>query len=235
MAREVPGPSPVRSPRTICSLICRSTSTSLRETSPVSLERLPSIKCATCFLSVSGKRLELWNWQRAGRFRVQPLTIRSASRVLSLHQSPPLDNHLEEHDSACMLGDSAGPCPAVFGALRQVAAAGRAVRPSSRSPGGGDAEGGAPFVLRAPDNPEQIIGFEVELADALAEQLSRLWGTPVKAEFVQYDWPSLSLGLERKDFDIILNGFEITPDNSQAVLFAALLRLCPTVGRAGRR
>lgn len=85
---------------------------------------------------------------------------------------------------------------------------------------GGDAEGGAPFVLRAPDNPEQIIGFEVELADALAEQLSRLWRSEVKAEFVQYDWPSLSLGLERKDFDIILNGFEITPENAQAVLFS---------------
>jgi polar amino acid transport system substrate-binding protein len=85
---------------------------------------------------------------------------------------------------------------------------------------GGDAEGGAPYVLRDPDDPERIIGFEVELAEALAEEFSRLFGAPVKAEFVQYDWPSLPLGLQRGDFDIILNGYEITPENAQAVLFA---------------
>lgn len=85
---------------------------------------------------------------------------------------------------------------------------------------GGDAEGGAPFVLRDPDDPKRIIGFEVEIADALAERLSQLWKIKVKAEFTQYDWPSLPLGLERNDFDIILNGFEMTPDNAQAVLFA---------------
>ncbi len=81
-------------------------------------------------------------------------------------------------------------------------------------------KGAAPFVLRDPDDPQRIIGFEVELADSLAAELSRLWQTPVKAEFKQYDWPSLRLGLQRKDFDIILNGYEITPENAQVVLFA---------------
>jgi len=33
---------------------------------------------------------------------------------------------------------------------------------------GGDAEGGAPYVFLDPKNPREIIGFEVDLANALA-------------------------------------------------------------------
>jgi polar amino acid transport system substrate-binding protein len=84
---------------------------------------------------------------------------------------------------------------------------------------GGDAEGGAPFQLRDPNDPGRVIGFEVELADAIAESLSKQWSEQVNAEFVQYEWVSLPLGLEKQDFDIILSGFEITPDNSRGVLF----------------
>jgi polar amino acid transport system substrate-binding protein len=84
---------------------------------------------------------------------------------------------------------------------------------------GGDAEGAAPFQLRAPKDPSQVIGFEVELADALAETLGRRLGIPLQARFTQYDWVSLPLGLERDDFDIILAGFEVTPENEQQVRF----------------
>jgi polar amino acid transport system substrate-binding protein len=85
---------------------------------------------------------------------------------------------------------------------------------------GGDAEGAAPFQLRSPDDPGKIIGFEVELANALADSLGRRLGIPLRAEFTQYDWVSLPLGLERKDFDIILAGFEITPENERIVRFS---------------
>ncbi|HEX4132023.1 MAG TPA: ABC transporter substrate-binding protein/permease [Pirellulales bacterium] len=85
---------------------------------------------------------------------------------------------------------------------------------------GGDAEGGAPFQLRDPKNPERVIGFEVELADALAEVLARRIGRPLRAEFVQYEWVTLLPGLEKSDFDIILAGFEITPERRQRVLFS---------------
>src|SRR4051812_28018837 len=44
---------------------------------------------------------------------------------------------------------------------------------------GGDAEGGAPYSYPNPDKPDEIIGFEVELADALAAKLG------VKAKMVQ--------------------------------------------------
>ena len=85
---------------------------------------------------------------------------------------------------------------------------------------GGDAEGGAPFQLRDPKDPANVIGFEVELADALADALARRLGQPLKAEFVQYEWVSLPLGLEKGDFDIILSGYEITDENQAEVAFS---------------
>ncbi|HEV7224670.1 MAG TPA: ABC transporter substrate-binding protein/permease, partial [Pirellulales bacterium] len=85
---------------------------------------------------------------------------------------------------------------------------------------GGDAEGGAPFQLRDPKNPARVIGFEVELADALAESIGRRLQIPLKAEFAQYEWTSLALGLDKGDFDCILSGFEISPENRAAVLFS---------------
>jgi polar amino acid transport system substrate-binding protein len=74
---------------------------------------------------------------------------------------------------------------------------------------GADAEGGAPYVYPNPDKPEQLIGFEYELADALAAKLG------VKAKIVQNQWDQLVPALDRGNFDIILNGLEITADNQQ--------------------
>ena len=51
---------------------------------------------------------------------------------------------------------------------------------------GADAEGGAPFVFPDPQKPERLIGFEAELADALAARLG------VKAEMVQNQWDQLT-------------------------------------------
>ena len=74
---------------------------------------------------------------------------------------------------------------------------------------GADDEGGAPYVYPNPDKPEQLIGFEYELADALAAKLG------VKAKIVQNQWDQLVPALDRGNFDIILNGLEITADNQQ--------------------
>jgi polar amino acid transport system substrate-binding protein len=76
---------------------------------------------------------------------------------------------------------------------------------------GADAEGGAPFVFPDPAKPERLIGFEVELADALAGKLG------VKAQVVQNQWDQLVPALERGNFDIILNGLEVTPDRQQRI------------------
>ncbi len=74
---------------------------------------------------------------------------------------------------------------------------------------GADAEGGAPYSYPDPQNPNQIIGFEVELAEALASKLG------VKAQMVQNQWDQLIPGLERGNFDIVLNGLEVTEQNQQ--------------------
>ena len=76
---------------------------------------------------------------------------------------------------------------------------------------GADAEGGAPFVFPDPQQPERLIGFEAELADALAARLG------VKAAMVQNQWDQLTPALLRGNFDIILNGLELTPENQQRI------------------
>jgi polar amino acid transport system substrate-binding protein len=86
---------------------------------------------------------------------------------------------------------------------------------------GGDAEGGAPFQLRDPRDPSRVIGFEVELVEALAEVLSAWLGITIQTQFVQYEWVSLQPGLlTQDDFDIIVSGFEITPERQRELLFS---------------
>ncbi len=69
----------------------------------------------------------------------------------------------------------------------------------------GDLQGGEPYVFRDPRDPAKLVGFEVDIADALAQRLG------VRAQFVQNDWSNLVPSLERGDFDIILNGLEDIP------------------------
>ena len=76
---------------------------------------------------------------------------------------------------------------------------------------GTDAEGGAPYVYPDPQHPEQLIGFEYELADAIAAKLG------VKAKLVQNQWDQLIPALGRGNFDIILSGLEISEEHQQQV------------------
>ncbi len=61
-----------------------------------------------------------------------------------------------------------------------------------------DAKGGAPYVFRDPKAPGRHVGFEVDLAEALQEELGR------RIEFVQYAFKSLVSGLKRGDFDFAM-------------------------------
>ncbi len=70
---------------------------------------------------------------------------------------------------------------------------------------GGDLQGGEPYVYESPSQPGALVGFEVDIANALARELG------VRAKFHQNDWSNLIPSLERGDFDIILNGLEDTP------------------------
>ncbi|MDA8173627.1 MAG: ABC transporter substrate-binding protein/permease [Nitrospiraceae bacterium] len=79
---------------------------------------------------------------------------------------------------------------------------------------GSDAEGGAPYVFPDPNNPSKLIGFEQDIAGDIAKQLG------VKAVQSQNAWDSLIPALERGDFDMAMNGIEITPQRSRKVLFS---------------
>ncbi len=77
-----------------------------------------------------------------------------------------------------------------------------------------DAEGGAPYALRDPEDPSRLRGFEVEIAAALGKRL----GEPLSP--VQYDFGSLLVGLERGDLDLVMNGIEVTKDRVARVRFS---------------
>jgi polar amino acid transport system substrate-binding protein len=79
---------------------------------------------------------------------------------------------------------------------------------------GGDLQGGAPYVFEDESGSGKIRGFEVEIADALGRRLG------VKARFAQNDWSNLLPALERKDFDIALNGLEDTPVRRDRILLS---------------
>jgi len=75
-----------------------------------------------------------------------------------------------------------------------------------------DAEGGAPYIFKAPKNNTKI-GFEVDLAQALEQELGR------KIEFTQSDYKNLINHLKLGDRDFVMNGWEVTPDRQKDVLF----------------
>ena len=79
---------------------------------------------------------------------------------------------------------------------------------------GSDAEGGAPYVFPDPENPARLIGFEVDLANALAREMG------LTARQVQIDWASLIPGLKRGDYHIALNGIEWTAERAREVAFS---------------
>src|SRR4051812_905907 len=79
---------------------------------------------------------------------------------------------------------------------------------------GADPSGGAPYVFNDPQHPDQYIGYEKEMVDALANAMNR------KAEFVPSDWETLVSALQRKSFDVIVNGLEPTADRQKQIQFS---------------
>ena len=77
-----------------------------------------------------------------------------------------------------------------------------------------DAEGNAPYIIPDPRVPTNQIGFEVDIANAIAEELQQ------QAVFVQNQWDGLIPGLFRNDYDIAMNGIEITDDRKKEVNFS---------------
>ncbi len=73
---------------------------------------------------------------------------------------------------------------------------------------GGDQEGGGPFVYPREDGSGEVTGFEVELAAAVARELG------VAARFEQGNWDKLPDLLRIGKIDVVLNGYELTPERA---------------------
>ncbi|MCX7718855.1 MAG: ABC transporter substrate-binding protein [Candidatus Sumerlaeaceae bacterium] len=78
---------------------------------------------------------------------------------------------------------------------------------------GADEAGGAPYEFRNPKNPDERIGFEVEIAEEIGRRLG------LRIEFVQTNWAQLLPALDIGNFDMAMSGIEITPDRREAVDF----------------
>jgi len=70
---------------------------------------------------------------------------------------------------------------------------------------GADQEGGGPYVYPQDDDPSQVTGFEVEIAERVAAVLG------VKARFFQGQWDKMPELLAARQVDVVLNGYEWTP------------------------
>jgi polar amino acid transport system substrate-binding protein len=79
---------------------------------------------------------------------------------------------------------------------------------------GADSEGGAPYIFQDPADPSRVIGFEADLVNALAKEMN------MQAEFVQNQWDGLIPGLQRGNYDIVVNGLEITEDRKTEINFS---------------
>ena len=79
---------------------------------------------------------------------------------------------------------------------------------------GSDSEGGAPYVFPDPKEPGRLVGFELDIVDAIARELG------VRQQLVQTAWDSLVPALERGDYDIAMNGLEIIPERLRRVLMS---------------
>lgn len=74
---------------------------------------------------------------------------------------------------------------------------------------GADQEGGGPYVYPREDDPARVTGFEVEIAAALARSLG------VEPRFFQGPWDKLPELLRTRKVDIILNGYEWSPERAE--------------------
>ena len=79
---------------------------------------------------------------------------------------------------------------------------------------GAEYTSGAPYVFKDPRDPSKLIGFEVEIADAIAKLMG------ISQTQVQTAYAQLAASLLSNKFDMVMNGWEITEDRQQTELFS---------------
>lgn len=70
----------------------------------------------------------------------------------------------------------------------------------------------APWTFH--DENDELVGYDVEVAKAIAEYLG------VEAEFVEGEWDGLFAGLNSSRYDIVANGVEVTPERAETYDFS---------------
>jgi polar amino acid transport system substrate-binding protein len=76
---------------------------------------------------------------------------------------------------------------------------------------GADQEGGGPYIYPREDAPNEVTGFEVELAERLGQYLK------VKPRFFQGPWDKMPELVRTGKIDIVLNGYEWTPTRAETL------------------
>jgi polar amino acid transport system substrate-binding protein len=99
-----------------------------------------------------------------------------------------------------------------WGGVARAADALEGVRASGRLTYGCDMEGGGPYAYPNPGAPQEVTGFEVELMDRLARDLG------VEAVLSQGQWDTLLQVLDTRRIDVVVNGYEWTPQRAHDYL-----------------
>jgi polar amino acid transport system substrate-binding protein len=79
---------------------------------------------------------------------------------------------------------------------------------------GADYVSGAPYVYQDPANPNHLIGFEVDIANAIAELMG------IVQKMVEVCYANLEQALLANQIDMVMNGWEKTPDRLKTELFS---------------
>lgn len=82
---------------------------------------------------------------------------------------------------------------------------------------GGDLEGGGPFMWPDDQAPRGLAGVEAELAELLAQQLSKQTGLTIAPQFAQGQWDTLPSILNTGRIDMVMNGYEWTAERAATV------------------
>jgi polar amino acid transport system substrate-binding protein len=77
-----------------------------------------------------------------------------------------------------------------------------------------DTESGAPLIFQDPKEPTKILGFEKEVIEGIAKRMGRA------ATLVHNAWDGLIPGLARGNYDVIINGLEITEERKREIRFS---------------
>jgi polar amino acid transport system substrate-binding protein len=105
----------------------------------------------------------------------------------------------------------AGHYLAAAGSVEDRLSYAAAVQPPTLLRWAGDPEGGAPFVEADPSHPDEVVGFDVDVANVLARGLGRT------ASFTNVNFYSIDQSIVRGDADVGMSGIEDTPARRAAL------------------